>query len=158
MKKLLELSNDVEYDRQLVNIGKKRVIFNVFSILFVLFIFYFYDVLDFGFVFTLFFSMFRIKFGGYHCKTAIRCLIFTFFVISVVAFIYNQMLINNRIVAILSGVILLKLIKENKMFKIIVSFLYVFFHAHFGFIAIFSFVYAYIVFQIFYVVKYKKMY
>lgn len=28
MKKLLELSNDVEYDRQLVNIGKKIVIFD----------------------------------------------------------------------------------------------------------------------------------
>lgn len=158
MRKIFALLNDTECDIEMVNIGKQIVIFNVLSILFVLSLFKLYDVLDFGICFTLFFLMFRIKFGGYHCKTAMKCLMLTFLVISAIAFIYNQVLINNRIVVILSGVILLKLAKESKMFKIIAFLLYIFFYALLGIIAIFAFVYAYIAFQIFYTVKYKKMY
>lgn len=69
--------NDTDYNIEIVKYGLKVIVYNCITIGMILLMSYVLHDLLFSFFFLISFCYLRIKFGGYHCKTYIGCLLST---------------------------------------------------------------------------------
>lgn len=89
---LIKKSKTNLYNKEIVEYGLQVLIFNIFTIIIILFMSYLFSDIIFGFFFLITFGFLRITIGGFHAKTIYGC---TLMMISIM--LINLLLRNNQI-------------------------------------------------------------
>lgn len=108
-----------ELETEIYQYGLFVLIFNFICLATVIFFGYVDSQLFFTIIFLIFYAPFRMIIGGYHCKTPLKCYIYTNLVF-VAILLFNKLILYNELLWILSivlGVILLGyyFFKEKKL-------------------------------------------
>ena len=113
-------NNETEYDYDIIKYGFEVLFFNIISTSLLLFITIYTNELCFGSTFIIVFSLLRVKFGGFHCKTPLRCLL-TMFVIfySIILFKNYLNIFSILILLIITFIDILKKTNKDKKLKIL---------------------------------------
>ncbi len=106
--------NQTSYTNDIILYGFLVLIYNINTELNFILLTFLFNELEFGFTFIPIFSYLRIKYGGYHCQTPLKCIIYTNSMFILTIFIIKLPIkILMFILAIVFFYILKKFINDN---------------------------------------------
>lgn len=153
MKNLISKLNKTHYDNDVIYYEFQVVLFNLLPIFIMLIIALLTHTQTFSFYFLVCFCKLRITHGGWHSQTPIGCLVMTTIIFITITMIYKYTTISFWIFSIMILVyLLIKKHLDDLILLVLIMFCAVCFNTN---IPMTAFVLAFIVFQIFYYIKFK---
>lgn len=118
--------NNLDYNYEMIWYAIEIILFNIITISICLFISVMMDEFIFGIFFIILFAILRIKYGGFHCKKPITCILTMICVFSLVIHIKNNYLfISNYLTLCIVNIFLFVSIQfKEKDFKGIIFLLF----------------------------------